>query len=179
MSNTDGDGREMFQAICKLGLEGKFQRSSRAEGPGHRLAGNQKSERTGSYSRSRWDILMNRRFIVAILLVAAVPAFAQAQKPRVTKDDAQKVVTIISGDKAKIQTYCDIQKLGEQMERAYEKRNLKLLDELLQKIDALEKTLGPEYVALIEGLDLINPEKDKLGVEFLSIFGPLDRLCTR
>jgi hypothetical protein len=143
------------------------------------LAGNQKSERTGSYSRSRWDILMNRRFIVAILLVAAVPAFAQAQKPRVTKDDAQKVVTIISGDKAKIQTYCDIQKLGEQMERAYEKRNLKLLDELLQKIDALEKTLGPEYVALIEGLDLINPEKDKLGVEFLSIFGPLDRLCTR
>jgi hypothetical protein len=76
---------------------------------------------------------MNRRFIVAILLVAAVPAFAQAQKPRVTKDDAQKVVTIISGDKAKIQTYCDIQKLGEQMERAYEKRNLKLLDELLQK----------------------------------------------
>jgi hypothetical protein len=63
------------------------------------------------------------------------------------------------------------------MERAYEKRNLKLLDELLQKIDALEKTLGPEYVALIEGLELINPEKD--GVEFLSIFGPLDRLCTR
>ena len=122
---------------------------------------------------------MNRRFIVAILLVATVPAFAQAQKPRVTKDDAQKVVTIISGDKSKIQTYCDIQKLGEQMERAHEKRNLKLLDELLQKIDALEKTLGPEYVTLIEGLDLINPEKDKLGVEFLSIFGPLDRLCTR
>jgi hypothetical protein len=97
------------------------------------LAENQKFERTGNYSRSRWDILMNRRFIVAILLAAAVPAFAQAQKPRVTKDDAQKVVTIISGDKAKIQTYCDIQKLGEQMERAYEKRNLKLLDELLQK----------------------------------------------
>jgi hypothetical protein len=43
---------------------------------------------------------MNRKFIVAILLIAAVPAFAQAQKPRVTKDDAQKVVTIISGDKA-------------------------------------------------------------------------------
>jgi hypothetical protein len=38
--------------------------------------------------------------------------------PRVTKDDAQKVVTIISGDQAKIQTYCDIQNLGEQMERA-------------------------------------------------------------
>ena len=104
---------------------------------------------------------------------------AQAQKPRVTKDDAQKVVTIITGDKAKTQTYCEIQNLGEQMERAYEKRNLKLVDELLQKIDALEETLGPEYVALIEGLDLIDPEKDKLGAEMLSIVASLDRLCTR
>jgi hypothetical protein len=32
----------------------------------------------------------------------------------VTKDDAQKVVTIISGDKAKTQTYCEIQKLTQQ-----------------------------------------------------------------
>jgi hypothetical protein len=53
--------------------------------------------------------------IVAILLVAAVPVCAQAQKPWVTKDDAQKVVTIISGDKAKTQTYCEIQDVGEQM----------------------------------------------------------------
>jgi hypothetical protein len=54
---------------------------------------------------------MNRKFIVAILLVAAVPAFAQAQKPLVTKDDAQKVVEIIKGDKAKTQTYCEIRNL--------------------------------------------------------------------
>jgi hypothetical protein len=133
----------------------------------------------GDYSLSKWDVLMNRKVIVAILLVAAVPAFAQAPKPRVTNDDAQKVLTIISGDKAKTQTYCEIQDLGKQMERAYEKRNLKLVDELLQKIDALEESLGPEYVALIEGLDLIDPEKDKLGAEFMSIFGALDKLCPR
>jgi hypothetical protein len=122
---------------------------------------------------------MNLKAIVAVLMIAAVPAFAQAQKPRVTKDDAQKVVSIITGDKAKTETYCEIQNLGEQMERAYEKRNLKLVDELLQKIDALEETLGPEYLALIEGLDLIDPEKDKLGAEFMSIFGALDKLCAR
>jgi hypothetical protein len=122
---------------------------------------------------------MNRKVIVAILLVAAVPAFAQAQKPWVTKDDAQKVVTIISDDKAKIQTYCEIQTIGEQMERAYEKRNLKLVDVLLQKIEALEETLGPEYVALMDGLQDIDPEKDKLGVEIMSMFGELDRQCTR
>jgi hypothetical protein len=122
---------------------------------------------------------MNRKFIVAILLIAAVPVCAHAQNLLVTKDDAQKVVTIISGDKAKIQTYCEIQELGEQMERAYEKRNLKLVDELLQKIETMEKTLGPEYVALMEGLDLVDPEKDKLGAEMLSIVASLDRLCTR
>jgi hypothetical protein len=143
------------------------------------VAENQKSEGTGSHTRCRWDVLMNRKVIVAILLVAAVPAFAQAQKPWVTEDDAQKVVAIISGDKAKIQTYCEIQTIGEQMERAYEKRNLKLVEVLLQKIEALEETLGVEYVALMDGLADIDPEKDKLGAEIMSVFGELDRQCTR
>ena len=47
---------------------------------------------------------MNLRLIVTILVVAAVPLCAQAQKQsaaKVTKRDAQKVVRIISGDKAK------------------------------------------------------------------------------
>jgi hypothetical protein len=125
---------------------------------------------------------MNLKAIIAISLAAAVPACAQAQSPsvpRVTKDDAQKVVTIISGDQAKTQTYCDIQNLGEQMERAYEKRNLKLVDDLLQKIETLEKTLGPEYVELIDRLGDIDPENDKLAAEITSVFVELDRRCTR
>ena len=71
---------------------------------------------------------MNRKFIVAILLVAAVPAFARAQKPsaaKVTKADAQNVLKTISGDKAKTQTYCDMTKLGEQIEQANEKKTTK------------------------------------------------------
>jgi hypothetical protein len=36
--------------------------------------------------------------------------------------DAQKVVTIISTDKAKTQTYCDIHKLSEQIAEANEKK---------------------------------------------------------
>jgi hypothetical protein len=77
---------------------------------------NQKSESTGGHSRSRWYVQMSRKFIVAILLVAAVPVYAHAQNPKVSKGDAQKVVTIISGDKAKTQAYCDIRKLSEQIE---------------------------------------------------------------
>ena len=125
---------------------------------------------------------MDIKVVVAILLIAAVPVCAQAQTPsvpKVSKDDAQKVVTIISGDKAKTQTYCNIQKLGEQMGQAHENRNLKLVEELLQKIDAMEKTLGPEFAALVEGLEQLDPENDKLGAEIMSEFAALNRLCTR
>jgi hypothetical protein len=85
---------------------------------------------------------MNPRLIVAILVIAAVPVCARAQKPsaaKVTRADVQKVLKIISGDKAKTQTYCDIGKLGDQIAEADEKK----ADELYQKVDELEKQLGP------------------------------------
>src|SRR5215510_3391755 len=119
------------------------------------------------------------RALLIAVTIAAVPVCSQAQSPRVSKADAQKVVTIISGDKAKTQTYCEIQKLSEQVEEAYEKNDNKMVDELSEKIDKLEETLGPESVALMDGLQDIDPEKDKLAAEIMSIFGALDRLCTR
>ena len=128
------------------------------------------------------DVLMNLRIVVAVLLIAAVPVYAQAQSPsvpRVSKGDAEKVVRIISGDKAKTQTYCDMQKLASQIDQAYQKNDNKIVDELSEKLDTLEKNLGPEYVALIDGLQDIDPEKDKLAAEIMSIFGALDRQCTR
>ena len=50
---------------------------------------------------------MNLKLIVAILAIAVVSVCAQAQQPSGAKlkADAQNVVKIISGDKAKIQTY--------------------------------------------------------------------------
>ena len=113
------------------------------------------------------------------MLVAAVPMYAPAQNPKVSKGDAQKVVTIISGDKAKTQTYCEIMKLGEQIGQAYEKNNSKMVHEVSQKIETLEKALGPEYAALLDGLQYIDPENDQLRAEILPAFGTLARLCTR
>jgi hypothetical protein len=58
------------------------------------------------------------KVVVAILLIAAAPVCAQTQSvPMVSKDDAQRVVKIISGDQAKTQTYCDIDKLGNRSNR--------------------------------------------------------------
>ena len=89
---------------------------------------------------------MNLRSIVTILVVAAVPVCAQAQKPsaaKVTKADAQEAFKIISGDKAKLQTFCDIGKLGERMEQANAKRDNKKVEELSLKADELGKNWVP------------------------------------
>jgi preprotein translocase subunit YajC len=49
-------------------------------------------------------------FIVAILVMATLPLYAQAQQPDKAKlkADSQKVVSIIKGDKVKTQAYCQI-----------------------------------------------------------------------
>ena len=49
------------------------------------------------------------QMIVAILLISTVPLYAQRQQQNVAKlkADAQKVVSTISDDEAKKQTYCE------------------------------------------------------------------------
>ena len=100
---------------------------------------------------------MYRKFIVAILLAAALPAFAQTPNPsaaKVTKADAQKVFKIISGNKTKIQTYCNIVELLSQITEGSEQNN----DESYQKIEELVPKLGREYVALMDALQDVEPE---------------------
>ena len=124
---------------------------------------------------------MNPKLIVAVFVIAAVPAYAQAQKPstaKVTAADVQKVITLISGDKAKTQTYCDIGKLNEQIEEANEKKDIKKTEELSQQIDALGKKLGPEYAALMDGLQELDPESED-GKKIGLMFEPLDKLCAK
>ena len=124
---------------------------------------------------------MNLKSVVAILVVAAVPVCAQARNPgaaKLTRADAQKAVKIISSDKAKTQTFCDIGKLGEQIEDANEKRDGKTADELSQKMKELEKKLGPEYVTLIDGLQDIDPESDD-GVDIQAALAALDKSCAK
>ena len=107
--------------------------------------------------------------------------YAQAQKPSAATapgDGREKVVKLISGDKAKTQTYCDIGKLNAQMAEADETKDTKKLDELSQQIDALGKKLGPEYAALMDGLEDVDPESED-GKQIGLMFQPLDKLCAK
>jgi peptidoglycan hydrolase CwlO-like protein len=121
---------------------------------------------------------MNLKLIVAILAIAVVSACAQAQQPSgaKVKTDVQNVVKIISGDKAKTQTYCQIDELSDQVTQAAQKKDDKKVEELSRKIDELEGTLGPEYVALVKELEEVDPNSLD-GQEISSAIDALDRLC--
>jgi len=121
---------------------------------------------------------MNSPLIVSILLISAVPKYAQAQQPDIAKlkADAQKVVSIIKGDKAKTQTYCQILNLGDELDEVDEQRDRKQAEDLSQKIGELEKALGPEYLALADKLkDMDSTSRE--GKEIGSIFESLDQSC--
>jgi hypothetical protein len=67
-------------------------------------------------------------------------------------------------------------KLGHQMEQANETGDSKEFDALFQKMYQLEKKLGPEYTALIDGLQDIDPQSE-VGQEISSTLDALDNLC--
>ena len=63
---------------------------------------------------------MNIVLMVAILAISATPVHAQGQQPDTAKlkADAENMVKIVSGDKLKIQTYCEIFDLHDQIDDA-------------------------------------------------------------
>ena len=122
--------------------------------------------------------IMYRLLIVGILIISTMPLSAQGQQPDAAKlrADAQKVISIISGDEAKTQSYCQIAIVGEQMNEAAQAKDKKKFDELAQKLPELEKNLGPEYLGLVESLGKMNlPPKD--GQEIVSMFDKLEDSC--
>ena len=115
---------------------------------------------------------------VAILAISTAQLSAQVQQPNVAKwkADAQKVVSIISGDEAKIQTFCQMLILGKQIDEAIEEKDTKKAEELAQRVSEREKQLGPEYLALVDALrNLDFTSKD--GQQILSTFDTLDDSC--
>ena len=145
---------------------------------------------------------MKLNLFIASLLVVAMPVCAQAQAPQPVQSPkapkaiqapkaakgskeettkvtaAQKVVKTIGADKAKTQTYCDIGKLGDQIQEADKKNDMKKIDELNAKMDELATKLGSDYVALIGGLDDIDPDS-KEAHEIGSALASLDKLCAK
>jgi len=120
---------------------------------------------------------MNRLMIVGILIISTAPLYAQAKPdPAKLKADAQKVISLISSDKAKTQTFCQMEIVGKQIDEAIREKDDKKAQESAQKLTDLEKNLGPEYLALVESLRAVDlASKD--GQEIVSTFDALDESC--
>ena len=123
---------------------------------------------------------MNWKHVVAACILAALPALALAQKPpaapKPTKADVQKVVQIISADKAKTKIYCDMAKLEDQLGTLDEKKDAKKIEALGKQVEEMSKKLGPEYIKLMDAMQDIDPDSAE-GKELASGFESLDKMC--
>jgi hypothetical protein len=120
---------------------------------------------------------MKLKLIMAVLLIAVAPRWAQAQSA-VTNEDAQEVIGIISGDKEKTQAYCDSVKVDDQIEK--DNQQGKNTDELYRQMNELTEKLGPEYAALIaayQDMDLSTREGLETGVIVGQTIDKLIALC--
>ena len=118
---------------------------------------------------------MNLRLVAAILAISAMPICARAQDSSADKlkAEARNFVKIISSDKLKSQTYCEIVELNDQIDQEEDPIEAQ---ELSQKRDKLGEKLGRQYVALVTGL--MNIDKDSRDYqEIASILAPLDKSC--
>jgi len=121
---------------------------------------------------------MNIVLMVAILAISATPVHAQGQQPDTAKlkADAENMVNVIRGDKLKIQTYCEISDLDDQIDDAKLNQDTKKAMELSAQEDELKKKLGPEFSVLADNMKDIDPNSQD-GREIGSIIDKLDLLC--
>ncbi len=125
---------------------------------------------------------MKLKFTIAAAALIAMSAVAQAQQgappkaPKPTKADVQKVVQLIMADKTKVQAYCELSKINDQMAAAQDKKDQKKMEALAKQADALVEKIGPDYEKLMEGLDQID-ENSPDAKTFGDMFAPLDKQC--
>jgi hypothetical protein len=130
---------------------------------------------------------MELKLIAAITLIIADMSVAQAQQPnspppvapppKSTLAEAQRMVQIISNDRAKVKVYCDISRINYQIAAAQTARNRQRAAQLGEQADEPEKQLGPEYEHLMSGLQQVDP-RSKEGRVFLETLQPLEKMCS-
>jgi hypothetical protein len=131
---------------------------------------------------------MNLKLLVAITAIAALPFMAHAQQgnrnqppppagPKPTSADVQRVVAIITADKAKTRAYCDMIALEDQISQAEQAKDGKKAEQLANQADQVAQKLGPEYNKLMDNLQQIDPGSSE-GQKLAAAFEPLDKLCT-
>jgi hypothetical protein len=128
---------------------------------------------------------MNLKQLLAVLFFCAMAvAGAAYAQSAVTNEDAQTVIQAISGDKEKIQAYCDMVKLGRHMDasaQSAQKQGQDAADEQ-DHMNELEQKLGPEFRAMMDeykDIDLSSEQGPKWETEAIvrATLNTLNKLC--
>ena len=128
---------------------------------------------------------MKYQLSLACITFFSVAFAAQAQQPntigflpgsRPTLADVQRVVDTITADRSKVQAYCEIVSLDDQIADAEQKRNEKRVAELSRKADERAKKLGREFTTMMASFQQIVPSAEE-GEQLARVFDALDRLC--
>ena len=122
------------------------------------------------------DVVATTATAVAILAVSVMPLDAQQPSTAVQLNaDAQDLFKIISSDKRKIQIFCKIADLGNQLDQADQVHDTKKVEEVSRKLDEWQGKL-PEFTALVGGLTDLDPNSED-AQEIGSIILKLDEFC--
>jgi hypothetical protein len=122
------------------------------------------------------DVVATSATAVAILAVSVMPLYAQQPSAAVQLNaDAQDLFKIISSDKRKIQIFCKIADLGNQLDQADQVHDTKKVEEVSRKLDEWQRKL-PEFTALVGGLTDLDPNSEG-AQEIGSIILKLDEFC--
>ena len=133
---------------------------------------------------------MKLKLAIAAALLAVTPAFAQPAPPKAgpppqqqmapkpTEAQVQKVVQTISADKAKMESYCKLAKLQQQMGSLDEKKDAKKLEALGGQADAEAQKLGADFEKMMDGLEQVD-ENSAEGKKLAAIIASLDAKCPK
>ena len=118
---------------------------------------------------------------VAILAATTLGAGAEGEPadqpaPKPTLADVRHLADEIAGDKSKLESYCSLGKLHDEMQQAIENNDLDAIKALTERTNTLEQTLGPEYDRVIDGLDQIDLNTAE-GQHLADVFKSLQDKC--
>jgi hypothetical protein len=116
--------------------------------------------------------------IVATLIISTAPLYTQRQQQNVAKlqEEARNAVGIIGADRGKTHTYCQVVDLLGRQLGLDQKKDKKEIKALSQRVNQLQKKLGPEFAVLenvLKNIDL----KSADGREIASIIQSLNESC--
>jgi len=127
---------------------------------------------------------MKLKLAIAAALLAATPGLAQAPAgpppqqqapPKPTKAQVQNIVQTISADKTKMDAYCRLAKLQQQMGTLDEKKDAKKMEALAKQAVAEQQKL-PGYERMMLGLEQVDENSPEFK-DFAAAIRTLDAKC--